>query len=399
MDYKNFFQDHLQTLKKEGRYRHFANIERRAGDFPKAILKTGDTQKEITIWCSNDYLGMGQHQKVLRATLGALESCGAGAGGTRNISGTTRYHVELEEELARFHNKEAGLVFTSGYVSNDATLSTLGRMLPNCIFYSDADNHASMIQGIKHSGAEKRIFRHNDFKHLEELMAQDDPRAAKIVAFESVYSMDGDIAPIKEICTVAKKYGALTYIDEVHGVGMYGKNGGGIAQKRGLEDQLDIIQGTLGKAFGLVGGYITGSKDLIDFVRSFASGFIFTTSITPAVAAGCVASIKHLRNSSIEREVHQKNATYLKQELTKAKIPHINSESHIIPVMVHDAAKCKQVSDMLLHDYDMYAQPINFPTVPVGLERLRLTPSAIHTKEMCDDIVQALKEIWKKLEL
>lgn len=399
MDYKSFFSQKLDTLKQEGRYRYFANIERRAGDFPKATLKQGDDHKEIIIWCSNDYLGMGQHQKVLRATLGALEACGAGAGGTRNISGTTRYHVDLEHELASLHKKEAALVFTSGYVANDATLATLGKTLPNCIIYSDAHNHASMIQGIRHSGAQKRIFRHNDYAHLEDLLAADDPAAAKIVAFESVYSMDGDIAPIQEICEVAKKYGALTYIDEVHGVGMYGPEGGGVVQERGLEDQIDIMQGTLGKAFGLVGGYIAASNEIVDFVRSFASGFIFTTSIVPSVAAGCIASIQHLRSSSIERNIQQDNARYLKAELERVGIPYINSESHIVPVMVKDAGLCKRVSDCLLSDFNIYVQPINFPTVPVGLERLRLTPSAIHTRQMCDNLVKALTKIWSQLGL
>ena len=397
--YTDFFDDQLNTLKAEGRYRTFANIERRAGDFPNAVLKDGSDHKDIIIWCSNDYLGMGQHQKVLRATLGALEACGAGAGGTRNISGTTKYHVDLEQELASLHEKEAALIFTSGYVANDATLTTLGSKLPNCIIYSDAHNHASMIQGIRHSGAQKRIFRHNDYAHLKELLSQDDPDAAKIVAFESVYSMDGDIAPIAEICAVAKDYNALTYIDEVHGVGMYGHEGAGVVQERGLEDQIDIMQGTLGKAFGLVGGYIAASNSLIDFVRSFASGFIFTTSIAPSVAAGCLASIKHLRQSDQERRIQQENATYLKRKLRSAGIPYMHSESHIVPVMVHDAVKCKQISDLLLTKHNMYAQPINYPTVPIGQERLRFTPSAIHTTQMCDDLVDALCAIWNEVDL
>ena len=403
MDYKHFFSQKLADLKSDGRYRHFANIERRAGDFPKAILKQGEEHKEIIIWCSNDYLGMGQHQKVLRATLGALEACGAGAGGTRNISGTTRYHVDLEDELSSLHQKESALVFTSGYVANDATLTTLGRNLPNCIIYSDENNHASMIQGIRHSQAQKRIFRHNDYDHLRSLLKADaeneHPHSAKIVAFESVYSMDGDIAPIEQICHVAKEYNALTYIDEVHGVGMYGSEGAGVVQERGLEAEIDILQGTLGKAFGLVGGYIAGSKELVDFIRSYASGFIFTTSITPSVAAGCIASIKHLRESNVERTIQQENAAYLKKALGKIGIPFLNSDSHIVPVMVYDAQKCKQVADHLLNDYHLYVQPINYPTVPVGLERLRLTPSAIHTKAMCDDLVSALKQIWLDLDL
>lgn len=399
MDYTAFLKKNLDTLKSEGRYRHFANIERRAGDFPKADLHTPEGKKEIIIWCGNDYLGMGQHPKVVEATTKTIAQCGAGAGGTRNISGTTRYHVELEKELADLHNKEAGLVLTSGYVANEATLSTLGTLLPNCIIYSDSENHASMIQGIRHSKAQKRIFKHNDVEDLRRLLAQDDPACAKLIAFESVYSMDGDIAPIKEICAVAKEFGALTYIDEVHGVGMYGQKGGGIAQARELEDEIDIIQGTLGKAFGLIGGYITGSKELVDFVRSFAPGFIFTTSITPSVAAGCIASIQHLKTSDQERVRHQNNARILKNKCAAAGIPYLKNESHIVPVIIGNAEKCKQVTDALLHDYQIYVQPINYPTVPVGTERLRLTPSAIHTEEMADQLVTALVEIWERLGL
>lgn len=399
MDYTTFFKKHLDTLKNEGRYRHFANIERRAGDFPKADLHTPEGKKEIIIWCGNDYLGMGQHPKVVAATTKAIVQCGAGAGGTRNISGTTRYHVELEKELADLHRKEAGLVFTSGYVANEAALSTLGTLLPNCIIYSDSENHASMIQGIRHSKAQKRVFKHNDVDDLRRLLAQDDPSHAKLIAFESVYSMDGDIAPIKEICAVAKEFGALTYIDEVHGVGMYGQKGGGVAQARELEDQIDIIQGTLGKAFGLIGGYITGSKELVDFVRSFAPGFIFTTSITPSVAAGCIASIRHLKASDQERISHQNNAQVLKNKFSAARIPYLKNESHIVPVIIGSAEKCKQVTDALLHDYQIYVQPINYPTVPVGTERLRLTPSAIHTEEMADQLVSALVEIWQRFGL
>ncbi|MDP4840105.1 MAG: 5-aminolevulinate synthase [Alphaproteobacteria bacterium] len=399
MDYTAFFKKNLDTLKSEGRYRHFANIERRAGDFPKADLHTPDGKKEIIIWCGNDYLGMGQHPKVVAATTKTIAQCGAGAGGTRNISGTTRYHVELEKELADLHNKEAGLVFTSGYVANEATLSTLGSLLPNCIIYSDSENHASMIQGIRHSKAQKRIFKHNDVEDLRRLLAQDDSSCAKLIVFESVYSMDGDIAPVKEICEAAKEFGALTYIDEVHGVGMYGQKGGGIAQARGLEDEVDIIQGTLGKAFGLIGGYITGSKELVDFVRSFASGFIFTTSITPSVAAGCIASIRHLKTSDQERLSHQNNARILKEKFLAVGIPYLKSESHIVPVIIGNAETCKQVTDALLHDYQIYVQPINYPTVPIGTERLRLTPSAIHTEEMAEQLVTALVEIWKRLGL
>lgn len=399
MDYTTFFKKKLDVLKNEGRYRHFTNIERRAGDFPKADLHTPEGKKEIIIWCGNDYLGMGQHHKVIEATTKTIAQCGAGAGGTRNISGTTRYHVDLEHELADLHNKEAGLVFTSGYVANEATLSTLGSLLPNCIIYSDADNHASMIQGIRHSTAQRRIFKHNDVEDLRRLLAQDDPACAKLIAFESVYSMDGDIAPIQEICAVAKEFNALTYIDEVHGVGMYGQKGGGIAQARDLEGEIDIIQGTLGKAFGLIGGYITGSKELVDFVRSFAPGFIFTTSITPSIAAGCIASIRHLKTSQKERTIHQHNATLLKEKLKAVNIPYLKNESHIVPVIIGSAEKCKQVTDALLHDHHIYVQPINYPTVPIGTERLRLTPSAIHTEEMADQLVTALTEIWHRFAL
>ena len=399
MNYQDYFRQSLSQLKSEGRYRYFANLERCAGDFPYADYLTSEGRERVVIWCGNDYLGMGQNSTVIKATKLALDRCGTGAGGTRNISGTSRYHVELEQELADLHNKDAALVFSSGYVANDAALSTLGSLLPECLIYSDAHNHASMIAGIRHSKAEKRIFRHNDAGHLRQLIAQDDSHRPKLIAFESVYSMDGDIAPIADIVDVAKEFNALTYLDEVHGVGMYGAKAGGIAQEQGLEDRIDIIQGTLGKAFGLIGGYIAGSKDLVDFIRSYAAGFIFTTSLTPATAAGAAASIRHLKSSMIERERHQANAALLKNKLAVAGIPFIHNHSHIVPVIVGDPVKCKTVTDILLNEYNIYVQPINYPTVPKGTERLRLTPSAFHTETMIKDLVCALKEIWQRLEL
>lgn len=395
-----YFSDALDRLKQEGRYRYFATLERLSGDFPKATYTSPQGhKKDVIIWCGNDYLGMGQNQKVLSAMKEALDLYGAGAGGTRNISGTNLAHTELEQELADLHDKDAALVFTSGYVANEAALSTLGSTLPDCIIYSDSSNHASMIQGIRHSGAKKRVFRHNNYKHLESLLSQDDPKVPKIVAFESVYSMDGDIAPIKEICQVAKKYNAITYCDEVHGVGMYGARGGGVIQERGLEDYVDIVQGTLGKAFGLVGGYVAGDRDVIDYIRSFASGFIFTTSMAPAIAMGALTSVRHLKTSSQERILHQENSNYLKEQLAEKQIPHIRAESHITPVIIGEATLCKQVTDLLLQEFNIYVQPINYPTVPVGTERLRLTPSTLHTQEMCTALVEALDVIWERLDL
>jgi 5-aminolevulinate synthase len=399
MNYQDYFHQSLTQLKSEGRYRYFANLERCAGDFPYADYLAPEGRKRVVIWCGNDYLGMGQNRTVIKAIKLALDRCGAGAGGTRNISGTSRYHVELEHELADLHNKDAALVFSSGYVANDATLSTLGTLLPECIIYSDAHNHASMIAGIRHSKAEKRIFRHNDAAHLRQLIAQDEPHRPKLIAFESVYSMDGDIAPIADFIEVAKEFNALTYLDEVHGVGMYGAKAGGIAQEQHLQDHIDIIQGTLGKAFGLIGGYIAGSKELVDFVRSHAAGFIFTTSLTPATAAGAVASIKYLKTAKVERERHQANAALLRNKLTIAGIPFIHNHSHIVPVIVGDPVKCKAITDILLTEYHIYVQPINYPTVPKGTERLRLTPSAFHSEAMITDLVDALQAVWQRLGL
>jgi 5-aminolevulinate synthase len=400
MNYDAFFRGELDQLRKEGRYRVFADLERNAGEFPKAAHHRARGGKaDVTVWCSNDYLGMGQHPAVIEAMHLAIDRCGAGAGGTRNIAGTNHYHVLLEEALADLHAKEAALLFTSGYVSNWASLSTLASGLPDCVVLSDAFNHASMIEGIRHSRAEKMIFAHNDPEDLNRKLAQIAPGRAKLIAFESVYSMDGDISPMKEICDVADAHGALTYLDEVHAVGLYGPRGGGIAEREGLSHRLSIIEGTLAKAFGVIGGYIAGSAAMCDFVRSHASGFIFTTSLPPGIAAGAIASIHHLKNSSAEREGQQDRVARLRARLDEAGIPHLANQSHIVPVMVCDPVLCKQISDQLLARYGIYVQPINYPTVAKGTERLRITPSPLHSDEDIEHLVTSLSAIWSEIGL
>lgn len=397
MDFEAFFKTRLDALKAEGRYRVFTGIARRAGAFPRA--RDHAHGGEITVWCSNDYLGMGQHPDVLAAMRAALAETGAGAGGTRNISGTTHHHIALERELAELHRKPAALVFTSGYVANEAALATLGSQLPGCVIFSDALNHASMIQGIRHSRADKVIFQHNDPADLERLLKTADPARAKLVAFESVYSMDGDIAPIGELCDVAKRYGALTYLDEVHAVGLYGARGAGVAERDGVLDRVDLVQGTLAKAFGLVGGYVAASATLVDFLRSYAPGFIFTTALPPAIAAGAVASIRYVKGAAELRQRHQERAARLKQRLAAAKLPVMASDSHIVPVLVGDARLCKQAADDLLERHHIYVQPINYPTVPRGGERLRFTPTPLHSDADIDTLVAALSDVWSRLPI
>ena len=400
MNYKHIFTQAIDRLHSEGRYRVFIDILRNKGAFPNARCFHGHNgPKPITVWCSNDYLAMGQHPKVVAAMEEALHDVGAGSGGTRNIGGNTHYHVDLEAELADLHGKEGALLFTSGYVSNEATLATLARILPGCIIFSDVLNHASMIAGIRNSGCEKRVFRHNDVDHLRELLAAEDPDVPKLIAFESVYSMDGDVAPIAAICDLADEFNALTYLDEVHAVGMYGPRGGGISERDDVAHRLTIIEGTLGKAFGVMGGYIAADQMIVDVIRSYAPGFIFTTSLSPVLVAGVLASVRHLKQSSEEREGQQASAATLKRLMAEAGLPVMPSVTHIVPLMVGDPVKAKRISDILLAEYGAYVQPINYPTVPRGTERLRFTPGPAHSEAMMRELVDALVEIWDRLEL
>lgn len=395
------FEDALTNIRDEGRYRVFVDLQRHRGQFPKATARFESGEREITVWCSNDYLGMGQDEDVLASMHEAIDSFGAGSGGTRNISGTTRYHVDLEKELADLHGKSGALLFTSGYVANEATLSTLGKILPGLIIYSDELNHASMIEGIRRSGADRRIFRHNDIEHLRALIENDDPSRPKLIAFESVYSMDGDVGPIEAFCDLADEFDALTYLDEVHAVGMYGNDGAGVAQRDGVMNRVDIIEGTLGKAYGVMGGYIAGHDTMIDAIRSMASGFIFTTSTCPVMAAGALASVRKLRSDDGRqlRADHQAKAAMLKDKFRKAGLPVMDSVTHIVPLLVGDPEKCKALSDTLLFDFGIYVQPINYPTVPRGTERLRFTPGPVHDEVMMDELVAAILAVWKQLGL
>ncbi len=400
MNYNAVFEKAIDRLHAEGRYRVFIDILRNKGNYPSARCFAGHNgPKDITVWCSNDYLCMGQHPDVISAMENALHDVGAGSGGTRNIGGNTHYHVELEQELADLHGKDGALLFTSGYVSNDATLSTLAKVLPGCIIYSDELNHASMIAGIRNAGCEKRVWRHNDLAHLEELLAADDPEVPKLIAFESVYSMDGDVAPISGVCDLADKYNALTYCDEVHAVGMYGARGGGISERDAVADRVTIIEGTLGKAFGVMGGYIAADQNIINVIRSYAPGFIFTTSLSPVLVAGVLAAVRHLKASSIERDAQQANAAMLKKLFADAGLPVMLSNTHIVPLMVGDPIKAKKISDILLAEYGVYVQPINYPTVPRGTERLRFTPGPQHDEGMMRDLTAALLEIWGRMEM
>jgi 5-aminolevulinate synthase len=400
MDVEAALDAALGRLHEEGRYRTFIDIERHAGRFPHALWRRPDgTTSPVTVWCGNDYLGMGQHPAVTAAMHEAIDASGAGSGGTRNISGTTVYHKRLEAELADLHGKEAALVFTSAYIANDATLSTLPKLIPGLVTFSDSLNHASMIEGIRRHGGAKRIWRHNDLGHLRELLEAEDPAAPKMIAFESVYSMDGDFGPIEAVCDLADEFGALTYLDEVHAVGLYGHRGGGVAERCGLMDRIDLINGTLGKAFGVMGGYVAASAKMCDAVRSYAPGFIFTTSIPPAVAAGAAASVAHLKRDPMLRERHQAQARILKARLTGMGLPVIDHGSHIVPVHVGDPMKCKRISDMLLEEHGIYVQPINFPTVPRGTERLRFTPSPVHEGPEMDRLVRAMDSLWSRCAL
>jgi len=400
MDYRGIFDDALDALRQEKRYRVFADLERIAGKFPRAIYRdSADNAREITIWCSNDYLGMGQNKKVVSAMQETAGRLGVGAGGTRNISGTNRPLVELERSLADLHRKESALVFTSGFVSNEAAISTIARLLPDCVILSDQLNHASMIAGVRHSGMQKQIFRHNDVEHLRELLQAIGKQRPKLICFESVYSMDGDVAPIAEIADLAEEFGALTYIDEVHAVGLYGSRGGGICDREGLSDRIDIIEGTLAKGFGTMGGYITANKSIVDAIRSYAPEFIFTTALAPALCAAARASIEHLKVSQKEREAHQRQAQRAKDVLSKAGLPVMQTETHIVPIIVGDARLCKAASDMLLEKHNIYIQPINYPTVPKGTERLRITPSPLHDDAMIEDLCAALLNVWEVLDM
>lgn len=402
VNYDKHLDDALASLHEEGRYRVFTDLARRAGQFPRAIDYSTTPHREITVWCSNDYLGIGQNPEVMEAMKTAIDEMGTGAGGTRNISGTHHMIVELENELCDLHQKPAALVFTSGYISNEATISTLAKLLPNCLILSDELNHASMIEGVRQSGCSKLIWRHNDMAHLESLLADADPERPKLIVFESVYSMDGDIAPIEQICDLAEKYGALTYLDEVHAVGMYGERGGGIAERDNLMHRIDVIEGTLAKAFGVMGGYITGNRNLVDAIRSFAPGFIFTTSLPPAIAAGAIKSVQLVKQSNFGQDLrlrHQERAETLKDKLAKAGLPVLRTQTHIVPLMVGDPLLCKAASDRLLNEHNIYIQPINYPTVPRGAERLRITPTPLHDDDMIDALVAAVSEVWAYLDI
>jgi 5-aminolevulinate synthase len=399
MDYHVFFADALGRLKDERRYRVFADLERLAGRFPRAIWHSPDGPRDVIVWCSNDYLGMGQHPKVIGAMVETATRMGTGAGGTRNIAGTNHPLVGLEHELADLHGKEGALVFTSGYVSNETGISTIAKLLPNCLILSDAFNHNSMIEGVRQSGCQKQIFRHNDMGHLEELLKAADPAQPKLIVFESLYSMDGDVSPIKRICDLAQRYGAMTYLDEVHAVGMYGPRGGGMAELQGVMGRVDVIEGTLAKAFGCLGGYIAGREALIDAVRSYAPGFIFTTALPPAICAAATAAIRHLKTSTFERQRHQDRAGRVKAVLGAAGLPVMPNDTHIVPVFVGNAEKCKEATDLLLAEHGIYIQPINYPTVPKGTERLRITPTPFHEDAVIDTLAEALVDVWERLRL